>query len=75
MSITTLWHSFCGTETQPDAAQTTLLCCATADSQEQESLAAAIMDGLPDTLQQQGLGQLTVALQGLSTFRNQVGAQ
>jgi hypothetical protein len=30
------------------------------------------MQSLPDVLQQQGLGQLQVTLQGLSTFRNQV---
>jgi hypothetical protein len=33
------------------------------------------MASLPEALQQQGLGQLTVTLQGMSTFRNQVRAQ
>lgn len=40
--------------------------------QEQEAVAAAVMASLPQVLQQQGLGQLQVTLQGLSTFRNQV---
>lgn len=40
--------------------------------QEQEAVAATVMASLPQVLQQQGLGQLQVTLQGLSTFRNQV---
>lgn len=40
--------------------------------QEQEAVAELVMQSLPDVLQQQGLGQLQVTLQGLSTFRNQV---
>jgi hypothetical protein len=40
--------------------------------QEQEAVAASVMASLPQALQQQGLGQLQVTLQGLSTFRNQV---
>lgn len=42
--------------------------------QAHDALAAAAMSSLPGVLQQQGLGQVQVTVQGLSTFRNQVGA-
>jgi len=41
--------------------------------QEEEATAASVMSSLPGVLQQAGLGQLEVTLQGLTTFRNQVG--
>lgn len=50
-----------------------MLCCSCACVlQEQEAATATVMASLPQVLQQQGLGQLQVTLQGLSTFRNQV---